>query len=366
MNVPFIDFSEQYNEIKDEIFTGLEEVFKKGNYILGQPEKDFESEFASYCGAAYGVGVNSGTDALHMAMRAIGVGPQDEVIVPAFTFIATVLAVSYTGAKPVMVDVQDSTYNMDPKKFEESITKNTKAVIVVHLYGQPADMDEILSIAKKHNIAVVEDACQAHGTSYKGKKVGSIGDLGCFSFYPTKSLGAFGDGGMVTTDNKEIYEKILMLRDYGRTDRYNHAFKGYNTRLDTVQAVILSAKLKRLDSWNSMRAKMADLYIKLLDDKKEIIVPVTKEDRIHIYQTFVVRVPNRDKILDAMKEKGVGVLIHYPIPLHLQEAYKDLGYKNGDFSISEEVGNSILSLPMFPHISEEQVKYVATTLKSLL
>ena len=227
-------------------------------------------------------------------------------------------------------------------------------------------MDEILSIAKKHNIAVVEDACQAHGTSYKGKKVGSIGDVGCFSFYPTKSLGAFGDGGMVTTDNKEIYEKILMLRDYGRTDRYNHAFKGYNTRLDTVQAVILSAKLKRLDSWNSMRAKMADLYIKLLDDKKEIIVPVTKEDRIHIYQTFVVRVPNRDKILDAMKEKGVGVLIHYPIPLHLQEAYKDLGYKNGDFSISEEVGNSILSLPMFPHISEEQVKYVATTLKSLL
>jgi dTDP-4-amino-4,6-dideoxygalactose transaminase len=366
MNIPFIDFSEQYNAIKDKIDPALKSVFQRGAFILGQEEKDFEKDFANYCGVTYGVGVNSGTDALYLALSALDIKPGDEVILPSFTFIATSLCVSYCGAKPVFVDVDDVCYNMDPVKLKAAITPKTKAVIVVHLYGQTADMDEILAIAKEHNLAVVEDAAQAHGTAYKGRKAGSMGDVACFSFYPTKGLGGFGDGGMVITKDEKIYEKVMMLRDYGRKGRYEHVMKGHNSRLDTVQAVILAAKLPFLDEWNAMRQKHAACYEKLLAGAKDIITPIVKSGRIHTYQTYAVRLKERDRISDGLRAKGVGVLIHYPIPVHLQPAYSELGYKKGDLPVSEQLADEVLSLPMFPHITNEQIEYVCASLKELL
>jgi len=365
MNVPFIDFSPQYEEIKDEIDVGLKNVFKKGDFILGDEEKEFEVAFAHYCDVKYGIGVNSGTDALYLALAALNIGPGDEVILPTFTFIATALCISYTGAKPVFVDIEDDTYNIDPEKFKGAITKKTKAVMPVHIYGQAADMQEILAIAKKHRLKVIEDAAQAHGASYQGKKVGSLGDVACFSFYPTKSLGAFGDGGMIVTDDMEINQQSLMLRDYGRKDRYEHVIKGFNSRLDTVQAVVLNAKLKRLDRWNKMRGDAAGLYNKFLNGSNGIKTPVLKKDRTHVYQTFAIRVKNRDKVMEGLKKEGISSLIHYPIPLHLQEAYKELKHKKGDFPVSERIADEILSLPMYPHMKKEQVEFVCATLKKL-
>lgn len=365
MNVPFVDFREQYHAVKDKIDTGLKKVFEDGSFILGPQEKAFEEDFARYCEAQYAVGVNSGTDALYLALLALDIGPGDEVILPSFTFIATALCVSYTGAKPVFVDIEDQTCNIDPARFQAAITQKTKAVIPVHIYGQPADMNEINAIAQKHKITVIEDACQAHGAAYNDKKAGSLGDVACFSFYPTKSLGAFGDGGMVVTSKKNVYEKVLMLRDYGRTGRYDHKIKGHNSRLDTVQAVVLAAKLPLLDQWNKMRNDVAAHYGKLLKGAEGIVTPILKKDRTHVFQTYAVRVPGRDKICEAMKTKGIGVLIHYPIPLHRQEAYADLGYKNGDFPVSERIAKEILSLPMFPHMNKDQVEYVCVTLKEL-
>ena len=366
MNVPFVDFREQYHAIKDKVDVGLKKVFEDGSFILGPQEKAFEEDFARYCGTQYAVGVNSGTDALYLAMLALDIGPGDEVIVPTFTFIATALCVSYTGAKPVFVDIEDQTCNIDPARFEAAITRKTKAVIPVHIYGQPADMKEINAIATKHKIAVVEDACQAHGATYNGKKTGALGDIACFSFYPTKSLGAFGDGGMVVTGNRSLYEKTLMLRDYGRAGRYDHKIKGHNSRLDTVQAVVLAAKLPLLDQWNKMRNDVAAHYGNLLKSAEGVVTPAIQKDRTHVFQTYAVRLPNRDKICEAMKAKGIGVLIHYPIPLHLQEAYADLGHKMGDFPVSERIAKEILSLPMFPHMKKDQVEYVCATLKELL
>lgn len=365
MNVPFIDFSEQYQTIKDEIDSGLKAVFEKGNFILGEEEKEFEVQFARFCDTKHAVGVNSGTDALYLALGALNISVGDEVIIPTFTFIATALCISYTGAKPVFIDIEEETYNIDPQKLEETITDKTKVIILVHLYGQPANMDEITAIAQKHGITIIEDACQAHGATYNGKKTGSLGEIGCFSFYPTKGLGAFGDGGIVVTNSDEISEKIQMLRDYGRKGRYEHKIKGYNSRLDTVQAVILTAKLKHLDKWNDMRSQQAAYYCQQLKNVPGVIVPTTKENRTHVFQTFAVRVCDRNAICDAMKEKGVSVLIHYPIPIHLQEAYADLGYKKGDFPVSEKIADEILSLPIFPHISKEQIDHVCASLKEL-
>ncbi len=366
MNVPFIDFSEQYTTIKDTIDVGLKKVFEQGCFILGQPEKDFEADFAKYCGAKYAVGVNSGTDALYLALSSLDVGPGDEVILPTFTFIATALAISYTGATPVFLDSDDVTYNIDSTKLKAAITDKTKVILPVHLYGQPANMDEINAIAKEHDITVIEDAAQAHGSSYKGRPVGSLGDIACFSFYPTKSLGGFGDGGIVVTNSEEVYKKVQMLRDYGREGRYEHVIKGFNSRLDTVQAVILAAKLPYLDEWNKMRNKMGSLYCELLKGVDGVVTPTTLEDRSHVYQTFAVRLRNRDAVLEAMKAKGIGVLIHYPIPVHLQKAYEDVGCKLGDFPVSEQLANEVLSLPLFPHMKEEQVTYVCDTLKGIL
>jgi len=366
MNVPFIDFSPQYEEIKDEVDVGLKNVFKKGDFILGDEEKEFEVAFAHYCDVKYGIGVNSGTDALYLALAALNIGPGDEVILPTFTFIATALCISYTGAKPVFVDIEDDTYNIDPEKFKDAITKKTKAVMPVHIYGQSADMQEIMSIARKHRLRVIEDAAQAHGASYQGKKVGSLGDVACFSFYPTKSLGAFGDGGMIVTDDLEINQQSLMLRDYGRKDRYEHVIKGFNSRLDTVQAVVLNAKLKRLDQWNKMRGDAAGLYNKFLNGNDGIKTPVLKKDRTHVFQTFAIRVKNRDKVMEGLKKEGISSLIHYPIPLHLQEAYKELKHKKGDFPVSEKIAGEILSLPMYPHMKKEQIEFVCAVLKKII
>ena len=366
MSIPFIDFKEQKRLIQGEVDTGFKKVFEKGDYILGEQAHIFEQAFSKYCDAQYGVGVNSGTDALHLALMAIDIKEGDEVIVPTHTFIATALCVSFCRAKPVFVDIEPDTYNIDPKSFQAAITKRTKAVIPVHIYGQPANMDEIIAIARKHGIKVVEDAAQAHGSRYKGKRVGSMGDVACFSFYPTKSLGACGDAGMIVTNDKGIYEKALMLRDYGRQGRYEHKIKGTNSRLDTIQAVVLNAKLKHLDNWNEMRAKNAAIYAELLKPLKKVASPITKSDRTHVFQTYAILVPDRDKVVEAMKAQGIGVLIHYPIGLHLQEAYRELGYKKGDFPVAEKVADQVMSLPMFPHLTKEQIETVVQALgKSL-
>lgn len=366
MKVPFIDFSQQYEEIKDEVDVGLKDVFKKGDFILGEAEKEFEAAFAHYCGVKYAVGVNSGTDALYLALAALNIGPGDEVILPAFTFIATALCISYTGAKPVFVDIEEETYNMDPNQLKAAITKKTKAVMPVHIYGQAANMQEILAVASKHGLKVIEDAAQAHGALYQGRKIGSLGDVACFSFYPTKSLGAFGDGGMVVTNDQEVNRQTWMLRDYGRKDRYQHVIKGFNSRLDTVQAVVLQAKLKRLDQWNKRRGDVADAYCQLLNGADGLKTPVIKKDRTHVFQTFAIRVKDRDKIIEGLKKEDISALIHYPIPLHLQEAYKELKHKKGDFPVSERIANEILSLPMYPHMIKEQLEFVCTTLKNLI
>lgn len=363
MNVPFVNFKDQYQAVKDEVRNGIENILEKGNFILGDEVKDFENNFAVYCDSTYGVGVNSGTDALHFALSALGVKPGDEVILPTHTFIATALCITYTGATPIFADIEEDTYNLDPAAFEKAITEKTKAVIPVHIYGQSADMDEINAIAKKHSIKVVEDAAQAHGAFYKDQRVGSLGDAACFSFYPTKNLGAFGDAGMVVTSSGDVHENLMMLRDYGRQGRYEHKIKGHNSRLDTIQAVGLGAKLKRLDEWNKMRQQAAEWYSQELGNVDGVILPKVKEDRTCVHHLYVVRVQNRDDVLKKMKEKGVGVLIHYPIPVHLQEAYKDAGFKKGDFPVAEKITDEILSLPMFPHITREQVEYVVKCLK---
>jgi len=366
MSVPFIDFKEQNRLIRGEVDSGFQKVLEKGDYILGEQAHIFEAAFSKYCEAQYGVGVNSGTDALHLALTALDIKDGDEVIVPTHTFIATALCVSFCRAKPVFVDIEPDTYNIDPKSFKAAITKRTKAVIPVHIYGQPANMDEIIAIARQHGIKIVEDAAQAHGSRYKGKRVGSMGDVACFSFYPTKSLGACGDAGMIVTSDKAIYEKALMLRDYGRMGRYEHKIKGTNSRLDTLQAVVLNAKLKHLDSWNEMRAKNAAYYAEVLKPLKKVVTPVTRPDRSHVFQTYAVLVPNRDKVVEAMKAKGIGVLIHYPIGLHLQEAYAELGYKKGSFPVAEKIADEVMSLPMFPHMTREQIQAVATALEQSL
>lgn len=371
MKVPFADLVAQHKEIKQDISRVFKNIQTRSDFILGEDLVSFEKEFAAFCVSLYAVGVSSGTAALFLALKGLDIGPGDEVIIPDFTFIATALAVSYTGAKPVFVDIEEKTYNIDVSKIEKAITKNTKAIIPVHLYGQPADMPEILKIAKKNNLRVIEDACQAHGAAIRmcdGKwvKAGVMGDAGCFSFYPTKNLGALGDGGMITTNNEEFFKKLLMLRDYGRASKYEHSIIGYNSRLDTLQAGILRAKLKRLERWNDLRRSAALLYNKLLGNLDGLIIPFVSEGVKHVYHVYAIRVKNRDEICAKLKEKGIGVLIHYPIPLHLQLAYKEFGYKGGDFPVSERVSAEIMSLPMYPHIKEKQIKFVADALKGAL
>ncbi len=363
--IPLVDLKAQYLNLKPQIDQAIQRVIDNTDFILGKEVELFEREFASFSETEYGIGVASGTEALHLSLLALGISSGDEVITAANTFVATVLGINYTGARPVLVDIDSDNYNLDVSFIENVITKRTKAIIPVHLFGQPADMDPIMEIAREHNLKVIEDACQAHGAKYKGKKVGSIGDVGCFSFYPGKNLGAYGDGGMVVTNDEKIAEKIRTLRNYGSRKKYYHEFKGFNSRLDTLQAAILRVKLKYLDEWNRKRIRNALLYSSLLKDIKEVITPQFREDldSSHVFHLYVVRVEKRDQLLDFLDKKGIRCGIHYPVPLHFQEAYKDLGYKQGDFPIAEKLSKEILSLPMYPELTEEEIIYVVESAK---
>jgi dTDP-4-amino-4,6-dideoxygalactose transaminase len=371
VKIQFSDLGAQHREIKDQINQAVKRVIKSGDFILGEDVELFEQEFARFCNSRYAVGVSSGTAALFLAVKSLEIGKNDEVIVPAFTYIATALAVSYSGAKPVFVDIKQDSYNIDVVKIRKVITKNTKAIIPVHLYGQPANMPEILKIALDYNLKIIEDTAQAHGASIrmadgKWQVAGSIADIGCFSFYPSKNLGALGDGGMVVTNNQDIYKKLVMLRNYGRVSKYDHAIIGYNSRLDTLQAAILRAKLKKLNTWNEMRREAAGIYDRLLKDIDGVITPPVSPSVKHVYHVYVIRTKKRQQLLEAFGKKGISAIIHYPIPLHLQQAYKDLGYKKGDFPVAEEVANEIISLPMYPHLNERQIKFIVKTLKGAL
>lgn len=377
MKVPFADLGLQHEEIKKEMNLAMARVIKRGDFILGREVEEFEKEFAKFCGVQYAVGVSSGTAALFLSVLSLDIGPGDEVIIPDFTYIATALAVSYTGAKPVFVDIEEDTYNIDVTKIRKAVTKYTKAIMPVHLYGQAANMAEIIKIAKEYNLKIIEDAAQAHGAAYISrqstvdspqniKKAGAMGDIGCFSFYPTKNLGALGDGGMIVTNKEDIYKKLLMLRDYGRVSKYEHAIIGYNSRLDTLQAAILRIKLKKLNRWNQMRKVAASFYTECFRAEEAVITPHESSFAQHIYHVYSIRVKNRDALFQELKKKNIGVLIHYPIPVHLQEAYKGLGYKKGDFPVSEKIASEIMSLPMFPHIKEAQIRYITNTIKKFL
>lgn len=362
MKVNFVDLKAQYQTIKPEIDKAIENVISNTAFILGKAVAEFEEQFASYCGAKHCVGINSGTSALIMALKALDVGEGDEVITTPNTFIATAEAISFAGATPVFVDIEDKNYNLDPARLEKAITGKTKAVIPVHLYGQPADMDPLLEIAEKKGIAVIEDAAQAHGAQYKGKKAGGLANTACFSFYPGKNLGAYGEGGAVTTDDEGIAQKVRMLRDHGSPKKFYHEFIGNNCRLEGIQGAVLSVKLKHLDKWNDDRRKNADLYRKYLEGTG-VGLPEEMPYARHVYHVFCVRVKERQKLIDFLKEKGIFTNIHYPIPIHLQKAYSFLGYKKGDFPVTEGCMDQILSLPMFAELTEEEIKYTADCIR---
>jgi dTDP-4-amino-4,6-dideoxygalactose transaminase len=366
MNVPFLDLKAQYNKIKAEIQVALNEVLENTAFAGGPYVARFEKEYAEFCGCRYAIGVGNGTDALWLALLALGIGPGDEVLTVPNTFIATAEAITYTGASPVFVDVDEKNYNMSPLLLEKAITKKTKAVIPVHLFGQPADMDRILEIAKKHGLYVIEDACQAHGSEYKGKKCGTIGDAGCFSFYPGKNLGAYGEAGAVVTNNDEVADKIRIFRDHGQPKKYFHDVIGWNARMDGFQGAVLSVKLKYLDQWNESRRQHAVQYRELLSGIKGIILPEEMPYAKHIYHIFAIRTQNRDAFMAQLTERGVSCGIHYPVPVHRQAAYASLHLPVGSFPIAEKCADEFVSLPMFPELTEEQITYVADQIKNLV
>lgn len=366
MKIPFVDLKRQYDSIREDINNSIQEVLQNASFVLGEQVTLFEENFAKYCGTKFCVSVASGTEALFLALKVLEINNGDEVITVPNTFIATVDAISRTGAKPIFVDINKNTYTIDISKIEEKITRNTKAIIPVHLYGQPADMDAIMDLAKKYNLYVIEDACQAHGAIYKKKKAGAIGDIGCFSFYPAKNLGAYGDGGAVVTNNEKIAEKIIMLRNYGQKKKYYHECIGFNSRLDSMQAAVLNVKLKRLDIWNKSRKTNADYYKKSLSGINQIILPYEAPGRSHIYHLFVVRIPNRNGLQNYLESVGISTGIHYPVPVHLQNSYKFLGYQKGDFPVAEEYAAHILSLPMFPELTIKEIQYICGEIKKYI
>lgn len=357
MKIPFVDLQAQYRSIKDEVDAAVLAVMSRGDFVLGGAVTEFEKAFADYCEADYAVGVDSGYSALELALLAYDIGPGDEVITAANTFIATTLAISNCGAKPVLVDIDPDTYNIDPQKIEAAITPATRAIMPVHLYGQPADMDPILEIAQRHNLIVIEDAAQAAGARYKGRKVGSIGHAAGFSFYPGKNLGAYGDAGAVVTNDPAVADKVRLLRNIGQRVKYHHDIKGFNHRLDTMQAAVLQVKLPYLDGWNEQRRRAAATYERLLAGLP-IVTPSVLDDVEHIYHLYVVRLENRGALQEALQDAGVATGLHYPVPIHLQPAYQELGYKRGDFPITEAYAETILSLPMFPELDDQKVAYV--------
>lgn len=356
MTIPFVDLRAQYESIREEVTTAVSATLERGDFILGEAVARFERDFARYCGVKHAIGVSSGTDAIRLALVACGIGPGDEVITPANTYIATVEAILDVDATPVLVDVSPRTYNIDVDAIAAAVTTRTRAIVPVHLYGQPADMDPILVLARDRGLKVIEDACQAHGARYKGKRAGSMGDLGCFSFYPAKNLGAYGDGGLVTTNNDEYASQIAMARNHGQREKYHHIIQGGNSRLDTIQAAVLNVKLPRLDEWNASRRGAASLYRRYLD-QIGIAAPVEDGDVEHVYHLYVVTVDRRDELQRHLAEQGIETGIHYPIPIHQQEVYKALG-RGGQYPVVEQLAGRILSLPCFAELSEEQVKQV--------
>ncbi|MFB0534201.1 MAG: DegT/DnrJ/EryC1/StrS family aminotransferase [Anaerolineae bacterium] len=360
--IPVFGLKDQYNAIKGEVNEAVARVLESGWFILGQEVEAFEREFAAYCGLSHGIGVGSGTEALHLALLACGVGEGDEVITVPHTAVATVAATELTGARPVFVDIDPASYTIAPDQLESRITARTRAVIPVHLYGQAADLDPVLDIAQRHGLTVVEDCAQAHGTVYKGRRVGSFGRVACFSFYPTKNLGAYGDGGMVVTDDGALAQKVRLLRQYGWKKRYVSSLKGLNSRLDELQAAILRVKLRHLDEWNEARRARARLYDELLAGSG-VATPIEMDYGRHVYHLYVVRCPHRNELRNHLAERGVGTAIHYPVPIHLQEAYRDLGYQRGDFPVTEACADEILSLPMYPDLREDEVREIAELVK---
>ena len=398
MKVPFLDLKIQYESIRDEISIAIQKVLENTAFAGGPFVAQFEKEFAEFCGCKHAIGVGSGTEALWMSLLALGVGQGDEVITVPNTFIATAEAISFCGAKPVFVDVDEHTYNMDPNKLEDYLRKRyarngsglkpptsnlkprisrlkpptsnlkprLRAVIPVHLFGQMADMDPILEIARKYGLFVIEDACQAHGAEYKGRRAGSLSDAGCFSFYPGKNLGAYGEAGAVVTNDDALAEKIKMLRDHGQPKKYYHDYIGWNGRMDGFQGSVLSVKLKHLPAWNEARRKNAKLYNQLLVDTDGVMIPQEADYVRHIYHIYAVRIQRRSALMNALAEKGISCGIHYPVPIHLQKAYSSLGLENGGFPLAEKCCEEFVSLPMFPELKEEQIEYVAAEIKRFL
>lgn len=358
MRIPFVDLPAQYETLADEINAAVTGVMKRCDFILGKDASLFEAEFAEYCGAKHCVGVDSGTSALELALRAYGIGPGDEVITTANTFVATAFAASVLGATPVLVDIDPQTYNMDPAKLAAAVTERTKAVIPVHLYGCPADMTPILDVARRHHLIVIEDACQAHGATYHGARTGTLGHAAAFSFYPGKNLGAYGDGGAVVTDDAEIARFIRVCRDQGQSEKYHHVMVGHNHRLDTLQAAILRVKLPHLDDWNDARRRNAAIYDEFFADNPNVVTPSYPEGFQSAYHLYVIRVKNRDAVRKHLDEQGIACGIHYPIPIHLQPAYQHLGYMRGAFPITEAYADDILSLPMYAELTEEAIQHV--------
>ncbi len=363
MPIPLVNLRKQYAPLKDEILNGISKVFDGMQLFLGENVQALEKEFSQFCGVNFGVGVSDGTAALHIILRAMDIGPGDEVITVSHTFIATAEAILLVGANPVFVDIDPVTYLMDVNQIEARITPHTKAIIPVHLYGQMVDMDPLLHLAAKYNLRIIEDACQAHGSEYHGRKAGSIGDASAFSFYYSKNLGAYGEGGFITTNDPELYRRVRMIRDHGSERRYYHDMVGMNARLDEIQAVVLRAKLPHLTEWNNQRRAHASLYSQLMKGFS-VITPLKQEGNTHVYHLYVIRVPQRDGLQAWLKEHNIFTGIHYPVPNHLQPAMRFLGYKTGDFPVTEQVAAEIISLPMFAELTDEEIKAVADSIKA--
>ncbi len=360
--IPLADLKAQYLTLKAPIDAAIQDVIDRTDFILGKPVAPFEEAFARFCEVRHCIGVNSGTSALHLAFVALGIGPGDEVISTPHTFIATSEMLGWLGARPVFVDIDPRTYQIDPARIEAAITERTKAILPVHLYGYPADMDPILEVGRKYNLPVIEDAAQAHGTRYKGRRAGTMGVVACFSFYPGKNLGAYGDAGGIVTNDDGLAENLMMLRDHGRHEKYAHEIVGFGYRISTVQAAVLGVKLPHLDEWNAARRQHANRYRELLAGA-DLTLPIEETDDVEpVYHQFVVRVRDRDRVLARLKEKGIGAGVHYPIPLHLQPAFAELGYKEGDFPHAEAASREVLSLPMFAELTDEQIQTVSREL----
>lgn len=363
MKIPFSTFQHMHTEIREELISAFGRCLEKGWFIQGKEYEAFEAEFAAFCGVPYGVGVGNGMDAITLALRALGIGPGDEVIVPSHTFIATALAVRYAGAKPVFCEPRMDTCTLDPEKLEDCVTDRTRAVVPVHLYGQAADMEPICQIAKRHGLIVVEDCAQAHGAVYHGKRVGSWGQAGAFSFYPGKNLGALGDGGAIVTTDRQAAEKMHMLCCYGSSQKYVHDEIGVNSRLDELQAAFLRVKLRYLARWTKERQRIAGRYLEQIQNDR-FVLPVIGEQRDHVWHLFVIRCEERDRLRDYLTDRGIGTNIHYPIPMHLQKAFSDMGFRKGDFPIAETLSETVLTLPLYIGMTDTEIDYVVDALNA--